>query len=129
MSEPVEVLEVPEDFPREVLGSASGFAPKLLLVKREDGRFEAPKLSGEELAYRFQKCNVLVGKVARAAARSKAGPCAQLSEAIILEKYLIPMQRDFFATAAEAEWIVKKAAASLNWPVPESLRAKDDSAG
>jgi hypothetical protein len=130
MKEQVEVPDVPEDFPREeVLGSVSGFAPKLLLIKTEEGKFKAPKLSAEELAYRFQKCNVLAGKVSRAAVRSKAGPCAHLSEAAILEKYVLPMQRDFYATGPEAEWIVRTAAAILNWPMPESLLPKDGGAG
>lgn len=126
MSEQGEVPDVPDDFPREVSGSVSGFVPKLLLVKTEEGRFEAPRLSAEELTYRFQKCNVLAGKVSRAAVRSKAGPYANLSEAAILEKYLLPMQRDFFATRPEAEWIVRTAAAILNWPVPQSLLPKGD---
>src|SRR6266571_8620954 len=102
MPEQVEVSEIPDDFPRgEVLGSVSGFANKLLLVKAEGGKYEVPNFSEEELAYRFQKCNVLAGKVSRAAVRSKAGPCAHLSEGAILEKYLLPMRRDFFATEAE----------------------------
>jgi hypothetical protein len=128
MSEQVDVTDVPEDFPREVFGAVSGFAPKLLLVKTEDGRFKAPTLSSEELSYRFQKCHKLVGKVARASVRSKAGSCANLAEDLILARYLIPLQRDFFATEAEAAWIVRKAAESLNWPLPESLVPKDDGA-
>lgn len=125
-----EQIEVPEDFPRgEVIGAVSGFAPKVLLVKSADGKFAAPKLSQEELAYRFQKCEVLAGKVSRAAVRSKEGPLAHLGEAAILEKYLLPMRRDFFASQAEAEWIVRTAASILNWPVPESISQKGDSAG
>jgi len=120
-----EHVEVPEDFPREeVLGAVSGFVPKILLVKNADGKFAAPKLSQEELVYRFQKCEVLAGKVSRAAVRSKAGPLAHLGEADILEKYLLPMQRDFFASRAEAEWIVRTAAALLQWPAPESLASR-----
>jgi hypothetical protein len=124
-----EHVEVPEDFPREVIGAVSGFAPKVLLVKTAEGKFAAPKLSQEELAYRFQKCEVLAGKVSRAAVRSKEGPLAHLGEAAILDKYLVPMMRDFFATKDEAEWIVKTAASILHWPVPESISQKSHSAG
>jgi hypothetical protein len=122
MSDPIDPVSAPNDFPwLQKLGAVSGAAPKLLLVRTPGGGFAAPTQSAEERNLRWQKCEVLAGKVARAAARSKAENCSHMSEVAILELYLPTMQTKYFASEGEAFWIVRKAASILGWPSPNHL--------
>ena len=119
MAEEIELCNVPDDFPQqEILGSISGAAPKLLLVRTASGGYAAPTQSAKERRQRWQKCEVLAGKVARAAARSKAAQCAHMSEESILALYFQKMQTSFHARHDESLWIVQKAALILGWPFP-----------
>jgi hypothetical protein len=121
MSDQDERENVPADFPSaQIPGAVSGAAPKLLLIRTANG-FAAPTQSAEERAIRWQKCEVLAGKVARAAMRSKAEKCSHMSEEAILELYLPIMQTKFNARYDESVWIVRKAASILSWPVPKSM--------
>ena len=119
MAEKIEHCSVPDDFPhQEILGSVSGAAPKLLLVRTVNGRYADPTQSAEERRQRWQKCEVLAGKVARAAVRSKAEKCSHMDEEAILELYIPRMQTTFHARYDEAVWIVRRAALILGWPFP-----------
>ncbi len=122
MSEQNKRENVPEDFPSaRISGAVSGAAAKLLLVRTANGGFAAPTQSAEERAIRWQKCEVLAGKVARAAMRSKTEKCSHMSEEAILELYLPIMQTKFNARYDESVWIVRKAASILSWPFPKSM--------
>jgi hypothetical protein len=129
MSEKIELVGVPEDFPRPLLlGAVSGAAPKLLLVRTASGGFAVPTRSAEERTLRWQTCEVLAGKVARAASRSKAGKCSHMSEGAILELYLPLLQTTYYARDDESIWIVRRAASILNWPLLKSMQVSDESA-
>ncbi|MRX07176.1 hypothetical protein GJ697_04930 [Pseudoduganella sp. FT25W] len=122
MSEQSERENVPADFPgAQILGAVSGAAPKLLLVRTASGGLATPTQSSEERANRWRKCEVLAGKVARAAMRSKAEKCSHMSEEAILALYLPIMQTKFNARYDESVWIVRKAASILSWPLPKSM--------
>src|SRR5471032_822286 len=89
MLEQDERENVPPDFPSaQITGAVSGAAPKLLLVRTPTGGFAAPTQSEEERTIRWQKCEVLASKVARAATRSKTEKCSHMSEEAILALYL-----------------------------------------
>jgi hypothetical protein len=121
MSEQIEHSCVPDDFPRQlVLGAVSGAAPKLLLVRTVGGGYAAPTQFAEERERRWQKCEVLAGKVARAAVRSKGEKCSHMSEESILELYIPRMQTMFHASHDESVWIVQRAALILGWTLPKS---------
>jgi hypothetical protein len=122
MSEQIQHDSVPDDFPRQlVLGAVSGAAPKLLLVRTSGGGYTTPTQSAEEREHRWQKCEVLAGKVARAAVRSKAEKCSHMTEEAILKLYIPRMQTTFYARYDESVWIVRRAALILGWPLPKSL--------
>ena len=122
MLEQDERENVPPDFPSaQISGAVSGAAPKLLLVRTPTGGFAAPTQSEEERTIRWQKCEVLAGKVARAATRSKTEKCSHMSEEAILALYLPIMQTKFNARYDESVWIVRRAASILAWPFPKSM--------
>jgi hypothetical protein len=123
MSDPIDPVSAPNDFPwLQKLGAVSGAASKLLLVRTPGGGFAAPTQSAEERNLRWEKCEVLAGKVARAATRSQAEKCSHMSEESILELYLPTMQEKYFASEGEALWIVRRAASILGWPLSKHLQ-------
>jgi hypothetical protein len=123
MDRATDSADVPEDFPHApILGAVAGFAPKLLLVRKENGRYAAPKISDEERYARWRHCEDLANQFADAALRSKTGKRSDWAEEDILDQYLPRLKNTGWVSNEESIWVLRRSAAILNWPLPPSLQ-------
>lgn len=61
------------EFPNEpILGAVGGAQPKLLLRRGEDGTYQIPRRSHEEIMHRFEVADELVGQLVAYFKRKKA---------------------------------------------------------
>ena len=119
-SEAVPFAALPPDFPRPVnLGAVSGAQPKLLMTSYQ-GRFYAPGCTPPELQERWDVCEDLAQQLAVKSRESKDGKRAHMTETQILDQYLPRLISTKWTSEAEARWVMRRVAALLNWPVPES---------
>lgn len=114
-------LPVPDDFPLppEILGSVSGAASKLLLVKDGELYSSAGQTQAERCG-RWAMCEDLANQLATAALNSKAGKRAHMSEIDILAQYLPRLIEKKWASPPECRWIIRRTASLLDWPIPEA---------
>lgn len=49
------------DFPTEILGAIGGAQEKVLLCRGEDGKYQSPQRSAEEVQHRFEQAGEVVG--------------------------------------------------------------------
>lgn len=119
MAEQSHMSDIPPDFPtRKPLGAVSGASPKVLLVRKLDGRFEAPVQTEQERAGRWLYCEDLASQLADAAARSKQGKRASWPEREIIEQYLPRLLQTGWTSDEESRWVLRRAAALLGWESP-----------
>jgi hypothetical protein len=114
---------VPADFPLPVRGTAiSGAQPKLALVEHE-GKFYSPGCTPPEIRARWAYCEDLAQQFAEKAAESKSGKRAHLSEQDVLDQYLPRLVATGWTSEPEARFVIRRAAAILQWPVPPAATA------
>ncbi|WP_150119181.1 hypothetical protein [Massilia sp. NR 4-1] len=127
MDRATDSTDVPEDFPHApILGAVAGFAPKFLLIRRENGSYAAPKISDEECNARWMHCEDLANQFANAALRSKAGKRSDWNEEDILDQYLPRLRNTGWVSDDESTWVLRRSAAILNWPLPPSLQKTEE---
>jgi len=127
MAVEIESGSVPADFPwSQQLGAVTGYVPKLLLVRTEAGKYEAPVVSEAEREQRWHNCEDLAAQFAEAAAASKAGKRSDWREEDILAQYLPRLQQKRWASKDECVWILRRVGLILGWPLPESLLPVED---
>jgi len=117
-------MTVPEDFPREHrlasladahtawalrLGAATG--------KHLDGRTEP------EIEARYDVCADLLTQLVEKCRINRATKYAALTEPQILERLLGQLLATGWGSAAEMQWVIRRAAATLGWTVPENAVA------
>ncbi|WP_323143576.1 hypothetical protein [Massilia phyllosphaerae] len=113
---------VPPHFPRpEPHGSVSGYQSKVLL-KMYDGKLYAAGCTPPELYARWDKCEDLALQLATKSLESKEGKRAHMSEVQILEQYLSRLIATKWTSEAEAQFVIRRTAQILAWPVPASLQ-------
>lgn len=123
MTDQIVAHEAPPDFPRPARqGIVSGAADKLLLVRTGHGKYGSPRVSDEERDFRWRYCESLANQLADSAQRSKVGKRSDMSEADILDQYLPRLNATGWTSEEESVWILRRVAALLNWPLPESLQ-------
>jgi hypothetical protein len=110
--------QIPSDFPRpEMLGAVSGFQPKLLLESYA-GKYYALGCTPPDLYSQWDRCEDLAKQLAAKSMESKHGKRSEMSELAILEQYLPRLIATGWTSEAEARFIIRRAAALLDWPVP-----------
>lgn len=113
--------DVPSDFPkRKSVGAVSGAAPKVLLIRNADGRFEHPDQLEQERVGRWLYCEDLATQFAEAALRSKEGKRADWPCDEIIAQYLPRLRQKGWASDEECRWILRRAANLLGWDFPKS---------
>jgi hypothetical protein len=122
--------QVPIDFPRPVHhGAVSGAQPKLLLTSYK-GRFYSPGCSPPELFQRWDACEDLARQLAEKSLESKAGKRSHMAEVEILDQYLPRLIATRWTSEPEARWVIRRAAAMLDWAVPHAAEeSQADGAG
>ena len=111
---------VPDDFPRpEIHSAVAGYQAKLPLVAF-DGRFYLPGCTPPELYSRWDICEDLAQKFVVKSKECKAGKRAHMSEEAILDQYCIRALKTGWGSDDEMKWVIRRAAAILDWPIPPS---------
>lgn len=114
--------QVPVDFPRPTHhGAVAGAHPKLLMTSY-NGRFYSPGCSPPELYQRWYASEDLARHLAEKALESKAGKRSHMSDVAILDQYLPRLIATGWRSEPEVRWVIRRAAAMLNWPVPDAAR-------
>jgi hypothetical protein len=114
------VPPVPEDFPRPAATSAvGGYQPKLALVEY-DGKFYLPGATPPEVFKRWDICEDLAHQIAEKARESKRGKRKHMSDVDILDQYCGRLLKTAWGSDAEMRWVIRRTAALLDWPAPES---------
>lgn len=108
---------------RSAWGVLSGAHPKLLMTSYQ-GRFYAPGCTPPELRERWDVCEDLAQQLAVKSRESKDGKRAHMTETQMLDQYLPRLIATNWTSEAEARWVMRRVAALLNWPVPESAVAQ-----
>ena len=115
---------VPADFPfSPIAGSVSGTQAKFLAVEF-DGKFYLAGCSPADVVARWENCEDLAHQFHDACLRSKAGKRSHMSEAAILDQYLVRLFNAGWVTPEESCWVIRRAAQLLGWPIPERALAK-----
>jgi hypothetical protein len=113
-------FKAPGNFPRPLqLGAVPGVQAKFLAVEYQ-GRFYSPGCTPPELYERWKYCMSLVGQFVPACTETKAGKRAHMSEAEILDQYLVRLIEAKWVSDDEARWVIRETAKLLNWPIPEA---------
>lgn len=113
-------FDVPADFPRPGMHSAiAGHQPKLALVNC-NGRFYAPGGTPSELFSRWDICEDLAQQFAVKSRECKVGKRSHMSEEEILDQYCVRAMKMGWGSDDEMRWVIRRAAALLDWPVPAS---------
>lgn len=114
---------VPDDFPRpQHLGAVPGAQAKFLAVEYQ-GRYYSPGCTPPELHERWQHCMHLVPQFVSSCIETKAGKRAHMSEADILDQYLVRLIEAKWVSDDEARWVIREAARLLGWPAPGAAHA------
>lgn len=114
--------QVPVDFPRPLHhGAVSGAHPKLLMTSY-NGRFYSPGCTPPELYRRWDACEDLARQLAEKSLESKAGKRSHMSQIDILDQYLPRLIATKWHSEPEARWVIRRAAAMLDWPVPHAAQ-------
>lgn len=112
--------QVPVDFPRPLHhGAISGAHPKLLMTSY-NGRLYSSGCTPPELYRRWDACEDLACQLAEKSLESKAGKRAHMSPIDILDQYLTRLIATKWTSEPEARWVIRRAAAMLDWPVPHA---------
>lgn len=110
---------VPFNFPRpKQLGAVPGAQPKFLATKYK-GRFYSPGCTPPELYENWLHCMSLVEQFVPACIETKSGKRRDMSEADILDQYLVRLIESGWVSADEAGWVIGETAKLLGWPMPE----------
>lgn len=120
MTENIEsdYAKVPFDFPRPICpGAVPGGQPKFLVTSYQ-GKFYSPGCTPPELYERWQICEEIVQELTIKSRESKVGKHLHMSEVAILEQYLTRLIQTDWTSEAEARWIIRRVALTLEWPVP-----------
>lgn len=113
---------VPDNFPRpQHLGAVPGAQTKFLAVEYQ-GRYYSPGCTPPELHERWQHCLQYVPQFVTSCIETKAGKRAHMSEADILDQYLVRLVESEWVNADEAGWVIRETAKLLGWPIPELAR-------
>ncbi len=113
-------FQVPDDFPHpKHLGAVPGAQPKLLAVVYE-GRYYSPGCTPPELHERWQHSLQYVPQFVTSCIETKAGKRKNMSEADILDQYLVRLIETGWVSADEARWVIRETAKLLCWPAPEA---------
>lgn len=113
-----EFNKVPEDFPRSMhIGSVGGAQPKFLAALYQ-GKFYEHGTTPPEVYERWVVCVDLAEQLSEKALKSKAGKRAHMSEAEILQQYFDRLLATKWTSDAEAHWIIRKVASTLDWKFP-----------
>lgn len=117
---PLNDVQIPVDFPRpQHLGAVPGAQAKILAVEYQ-GRFYRPGCTPPELYERWQHCMHLVPQFVSSCIETKAGKRAHMSEADILDQYLVRLIESGWVSDDESKWVIREAARLLGWPAPEN---------
>lgn len=109
---------IPADFPIAAIPSAlSGAHPKMSLVE-EDGKFYAPGTSPSEVAAAFEVCEDLVAQPIPYCERKLAS--FQGDQEATLRAVFRSLLGKKWCTDLQSEWIVRRVADQLNWPLTQS---------
>lgn len=100
------------------MGAVPGAQPKLAAVEYE-GRYYSPGCTPPELYERFQHCMQYVPQFVASCIETKAGKRAHMSEAEILDQYLVRLIEAKWVSDAETRWVIRETAKLLGWPIPE----------
>jgi hypothetical protein len=123
MTNEIEQVDVPLDFPRpRILGAVSGAAPKVLLVRAPGGKFVAPTISDEERVVRWKYCEQIARHLVDTSLSSKNGKRSHMTELAILEQYVPRLIATGWTSDEETKWIFRRVGALLGWAVPESCK-------
>jgi hypothetical protein len=101
------------DFPNEpILGAVSGAQPKLMLCRGDDGTYQTPRRSPEEIRHRFEVADELVGQLVGYFRRKKVEFPDWTDEANLERIRLAVIQkverRKWPFTEAEQAWILER---------------------
>lgn len=119
-AQPVNMLLVPDDFPRPGnAGAISGAMPKLSLVEYE-GKLYPAGCTPLDIFCRWDICEDLVQQFQAKCLETKRGKRANISEEHILEQYLTRLLGTGWVSDAEGRWIIRRVAMVLNWPAPKA---------
>jgi len=118
MTAPLSI--VPADFPRPTVHSAvAGFQAKLALATYR-GRFYSPGGTPPELFSRWQVCEDLAQQFIIKSRECKLGKRSHMSEVDILDQYCTRAMTMGWGSDDEMRWVIRRASALLQWPVPPS---------
>lgn len=101
------------EFPNEpILGAIGGAQPKLLLYRGEDGTYQVPRRSHEEIMRRFEAADDLVGQLVVYFKRKKA-EFPDWTDEKNLERIRLAVirkvqQREWPYTQSEQKWILDR---------------------
>ena len=116
--ENIDGFNVPEDFPHLAKrGAVPGAQPKLLVTFYE-GKFYAPGCTPPEIHARWKFCEELAIQLKEKSLESKAGKRSHMTEVEILDQYLYRLIQTRWTSEDEAQWIIRRVAEILAWPVP-----------
>ena len=114
--------QVPPDFPRPTHhGTVSGAQPKLLMTQYQ-GLFYVPGCTPPEIFERWDVCEDLAKQLSVKSLESKTGKRSHMTELEILDQYLPRLIATRWTTEEEAQWIIRRTAAILGWPVPAAAQ-------
>jgi hypothetical protein len=117
---PPDATAVPEDFPQpDIAAAVAGFQSKLLLVSY-GGRFYLPGATPPERFARWSACEKLAQDFVETCRHNEARRYAHLSETKTLERYQARLLQTGAGAEAELQWVVRRAAGLLGWPVPDN---------
>ncbi|GGC93485.1 hypothetical protein [Undibacterium terreum] len=116
--------QIPEDFPypKQTPGSIGGFQAKVLMTEYE-GQFYISGTTPRDRWARWDRCEDLVQQLKEKCLESKAGKRAHLQEVDILDQYFERLLKTNWTSPEEAQWVIRRIAGLLSWPVPESANA------
>ncbi len=110
---------IPVDFPIAAIPSAlSGAHPKMGLIE-EDGKFYAPGTSPSEVATAFEVCEDLVVQMVPYCERKLTA--FQGDQEATLRAVFRSLLSKKWCTDLQSEWIVRKTAERLGWPISQSI--------
>lgn len=117
-----DLSKVPEDFPRAGRSGAVPGAQTKMLVTEYKGKFYETGSTPPEIYERWVICEDLGQQFAQSCIRTKQGKRADMSEEDILAQYYRRLVSTEWVTPLEGRWVMRRAAALIEWPLPECLR-------
>ncbi|MDB5763931.1 MAG: hypothetical protein JWQ21_2926 [Herminiimonas sp.] len=115
--------QIPNDFPHlEIASAVPGFQPKFVMVEYE-GKFYIPGDTPPERYERWRYCEDLAAEFVIKCRRNQYGKYVHLSEVEILDQYCVRLLRTGWASNAELQWVIRRTAELLGWPVPSTAMA------